>query len=68
MNKHVTTIIRPHERYTEISSGDMTRIAGVAKETSNSKNINLAAYNCLQYEYCQIYKKRTQGFYGAPPR
>ena len=42
MNKHVTTIIRPYERYTEISSGDMTRIAGVAKETSNSKNIHLA--------------------------
>ncbi|SVB49625.1 uncharacterized protein METZ01_LOCUS202479, partial [marine metagenome] len=27
MNKQVTTIIRPYERYTEISSGDMTRIA-----------------------------------------
>ena len=42
MTKNIRTIIKPNERYTEISSGDMTRIAGVAKETSNSKNIHLA--------------------------
>ena len=42
MTKNITAIIRPNERYTEISSGDMTRIAGVAKETSNSQNIHLA--------------------------
>ena len=36
------SVIKPEERFTEISSGDMTRIAGVSKETCNSQNIHLA--------------------------
>ena len=34
---NIKSIIKPRERYTEISSGDMTRVAGVSKETTNSK-------------------------------
>ena len=39
---NIKSIIKPRERYTEISSGDMTRVAGVSKETTNSNNIHLA--------------------------
>ncbi len=35
-NNHHKSIIKPKERYIEISSGDMTRIAGISKETTNS--------------------------------
>ena len=34
---NIKSIIKPRERYTEISSGDMTRVAGVSKETTNSR-------------------------------
>ena len=36
---NIKSIIKPRERYTEISSGDMTRVAGVSKETTNTRNI-----------------------------
>ena len=39
---NIKSVIKAKERYTEISSGDMTRIAGVSKETINSNNIHLA--------------------------
>lgn len=41
-NNNHKSIIKPKERYIEISSGDMTRIAGISKETTNSQNIHLA--------------------------